>query len=177
MGYVAYCTNAVHQGEGSFQTLVQSEVFSPEHVLDSIDAFLSSFYDDVISAQNFSSLLNQSVGSLMQTLVAQDLQLETKTDRLWAQVLSGQHQFNFRQQQIDMLSSVNIEDFEEFEDFVDDFRNFYYSTILETDTRHRLVLVVYGKDKYFELPVENLIDYQQLDHTDTELPVDMGNSI
>lgn len=108
------------------------------------------------------------MGVLLQTLTAHDLRLETKTDRLWAQVLSGQHQFSLRQQQIDMLSSLDIED------FVEKFRDFYSTTILDTATRHRFVVVVYGRDKYFELPVENLVDYQQLDHTNTELPVDMG---
>lgn len=170
LGYVAYCTDAVHQGEGSFQTLVQSEVYTPQHVLNSTDAFLSSFYDDVISPQNFSSLLNTTVDVLLQTLTAQDLQLVIKTERLWVQVLSGQQQFSFRQQQIDMLGQLDIEEFAE------EFRDFYTRTILSAGTRRRLVMVVYGKDKSFPLPVENIINYQQLDHTKADLPTYTGNS-
>ena len=160
LGYVVFCFDAVHQGIGSFQTVVQSQVFSPEHVLNSTMQFLDNFYVDTVMSMNFTEDFNNTVQVLRETLTKRDLKLEDKTDRIWAQVMSGQHQFDFRQQQIHHLDDLTAEDF----------AVFYNDLLLEAVMWRRLVVVVYGEGKEFDLPVEDLVDYQNLDQSSTTLP-------
>lgn len=159
---MVFCFSAVREGVGSFQTVVQSQVYTPEHVLNSTVAFLKAFYHDTVISSNFTRDFVEKVEILRQTLNKRDLKLEDKTDRLWMQVLSGQQQFTFRKQQVDLLDSLTAEEF----------GNFYSSLLLEEGaSRRRLVVVVYGKGKAFHLPVKSVIDYQRLDQTSTTLPI------
>lgn len=146
---------------GSFQALVQSQQFTPEHVLNSTNSFLEAFYDDTVLSSNFSAGFNQTVEILRQTLNKRDLTLEDKTNRLWNQILSGQYQFDFKEQQVDMLEELDVQKF----------REFYDESIVEDASRHRLVVVVYGKGKKFEPPAQHSIDYDHLNQTSTSLPL------
>lgn len=159
---MVFCFSAVRQGVGSFQTVVQSQVYTPEHVLNSTVTFLEAFYHDTVTSSNFTRDFDEKLDVLRQTLTKRDLKLEDKTDRVWTQVLSGQHQFSFRKQQVDLLDSLSAEDF----------RDFYSSLLLEEGASgRRLIVVVYGKGKEFDLPVKSIIDYQRLNQTSTTLPI------
>ena len=144
--------------------VVQSEEYSPEHVLDSVETFLKEFYHTSILNLT-SSDFSAAVEILRQTLGRRDLALKDKTDLLWKQVLSGQRQFDFKAQQLGMLGSLSLDAFQEF----------YNQTIIAEDARHKLTLVVYGQGKDFVLPVQNLIDYSSLDQTNTTLPLCVDN--
>lgn len=164
LGYVVSCFSTSNEGIGSFQALVQSEEFLPEEVLDSMDSFLNTFYEETVTSDDFSTNFSKTVEVLRQTLLRRDLRLEDKTDKLWAQILSGQQQFNFRDQLVAKLPQLTPEGFQQF----------YNETIVEQDSRHRLVVVVYGLDKDFDLlmDVDNLVDYDHLDQTSTTLRTD-----
>lgn len=160
LGYVVFCFNAVHQGIGSFQTVVQSQAYSPEHVLNSTMQFLNNFYVNTATSANFTSDFDSKVRVLRETLTKRDLKLEDKTDRIWVQVTSGQHQFNFTQQQVAQLDSLTPKGF----------TDFYHDLLLNKGVWRRLVVVVHKKGAEFDLPVEDLIDYQNLDQSSTTLP-------
>ncbi len=161
LGYVVFCFSHAYQGVGSFQVIVQSQQFLPEHILNSTDTFLSDFYRQTVLSQKFADDFVQTLSVLRQTLTKRDLNLKDKTDRLWDQILSGQNQFNFVDQQVSVLNSLGVEGF----------RDFYNTYILGEDSRRRLLIVVYGKDKEFTPPVKNLVDYGQLDQTSATLPL------
>lgn len=146
---------------GSFQTVVQSQVYTPEHVLNSTLSFLDAFYNSSVLSGTFSHDFASKVEVLRETLTKRDLTLRDKTDRLWAQILTGQHQFTFREQQVGMLGNLSV----------DCFRDFYNTLLLDGESQRTLTVVVYGEDKAFHLPVRNMIDYQRLNQTSTELPL------
>lgn len=162
---MVFCFGTISEGLGSFQTLVQSQVYTPQHVLNSTLSFLEAFYDENVLSLNFSADFDSKVEVLRQTLTKRDLKLEDKTARLWTQVLSGQHQFAFNKQKVSMLSDLTPESFQDF----------YSALLLEAESRHMLLVVVYGQGKRFDLPVKNIIDYQQLDQTSTDLPLQNKN--
>lgn len=161
LGYVVFCFSAVRDGVGSFQTVVQSQVYTPERVLNSTLSFLDAFYNNEVHSGNFSSDFASKVEVLRETLTKRDLKLEDKTKRLWTQVLSGQHQFSFQEQQVDMLGKLSV----------DHFRVFYNSLLLDRESQRRLILVVYGKGQMYDPPVTNMINYQRLNQTSTVLPL------
>ena len=140
---------------------MQSQQFSPEHVLNSTNRFLQSFYDDTVTSQDFADNFMNSLNVLKQTLNKQDLNLKDKTDKIWNQILSGQNQFSFVDQQVGVIGNLNVEAF----------REFYRRNILEQGNRRKLVIVVYGKDKEFEPPAQYSIQYGQLDQTNNTLPI------
>ena len=152
-----FCFTTENQGVGSFQTLVQSEVFTPEHVLNSTLSFLYSFYHNTILSSNFSEGFPAQVEVLRQTLSKRDLTLQDRTDQLWYQIFSGKNQFDFKQQQLDMLDQLDY----------DSFLEFYDKLILSGLYRKRVIMVIYGKGKEFNLPVDRVVDYANLDPTIT----------
>ena len=99
------------------------------------------------------------VDVLRLSLSQRDLALSDKTDRLWQEVLSGELLFDLRQQQIGALDGLLVESFQDF----------YSELILEEETRKKLILVVYGKDKEIKLDVDCDILYDQIEQTGTDL--------
>lgn len=164
LGYVAQCFSTTQQGFGSFQVLVQSEEFGPERVLNSINSFLEGFYNSTVSADSGSDLVSnfsKAVSDLEDSLTARDLNLQSKTDRLWNQIASGLNQFDFKSQLVDMLQDLELEGFQEF----------YEETILQKQSRHKLVVIIYGKDKQFQPPVDFTINYRHLNGSSMTLPL------
>jgi secreted Zn-dependent insulinase-like peptidase len=158
---VVFCFSGVNQGIGSFQTLVQSEEFTPEQVFNSTVDFLANFYSDTVLSQNFTDDFPDKVEVLRQSLNKRDLKLEDKTMRVWTQVQSGQRHFDFREQQLELLNVLDAEKFS----------SFYESLLLRDETQKRLVVVVYGEDKDYDPPAKDLIDYWHLNPTSTILPI------
>ena len=140
--------------------LVQSQQFLPERVLNSTNSFLQSFFDETVMSAEFEGNFVNNVDILTQTLTKRDLNLKDKTDKIWSQILSGQNQFSFVDQQVKALKSLDVTEF----------RNFYRTQLLEA-SRRKLILVVYGKDKAFAPPAQYTIQYDQLDQTKDSLPL------
>ena len=99
------------------------------------------------------------VDVLRLSLSQRDLALSDKTDRLWQEVLSGELQFDLRQQQIGALDGLLVENFQDF----------YSELIIEEENRKKLILVVYGKDKEIKLDVDCDILYDQIEQTGADL--------
>ena len=94
---------------------------------------------------------------------ASDVKLTDKTNRLWDEIVSGQLQFNKTDQLLAALGKLDYQGF----------LQFYNDTILGEDSYRRLMIVVYGKGKYFEFDdtlVDFLVDYASLNQTQLTLP-------
>ena len=138
--------------------IVQSEEFTPAHVLQSINSFLDNFFNTTVLSDEFKDNFNDTIDVLRTTLSEKDLILSDKTSRMWLEVMSYRRQFDLRYQQLDMLTHLTVENFQEF----------YRKTILESTTRRKLLMVVYGKGKEIDdLGVNCLVD--QLDQTEANL--------
>ncbi len=163
LGYVVFCFNTINEGISSFQTLIQSETFDPDRVLNSTLSFLTSFYHQTLLSPNFTSSFNESAYVLGQSLGASDVKLTDKTDRLWDEIVSGQLQFNKTDQLLAALGKLDYQGF----------LQFYNDTILREDSYRRLMIVVYGKGKGFEFDdtlVDYHVDYASLNQTQLTLP-------
>ena len=158
LGYVVFCFSTNNEGMGSFQVLVQSEEFAPKKVLESINNFLESFYNEIM---NSSDKFDETIAVLNQTLHRKYLTLSEKTDSLWKELVSGQRQFDLRQQKVAALDGLDYEGF----------REFYNKTILQEEDYHKLIIVVYGAGKNFSLGVDHYIDYYSLDQTKNTIPL------
>ena len=158
---MVFCFHKVNEGIGSFQSLVQSEEYSPERVLNSTLSFLDSFYNDTVISENFTSNFDDTRAILMASLLQRDLTLGAKTKRLWNQVVSGQYQFDYKCQQVNMVDNLNSRGFQDF----------YNETILRKTSRRELVIVVYGKDKSFMPASDYHIDYHLLNQANSTLPI------
>ena len=142
--------------------VVQSEQFTPAHVLQSINSFLDNFYNTTVLSDEFELNFNDTIEVLRKSLSQKDLNLSDKTSRMWLEVMSHHHQFDLQYQQLDMLSSLNVKNFQDF----------YNELILDNVRRRKLLIVVYGQDKEIkvdELDVNCPVSYDQLDQTEASL--------
>ena len=162
MGYVVACFSRINENVGSFQVLVQSEEFTPGHVLNSTNAFLAHFYNEKVLSESFTSNFSDHKMVLRDSLSMKDLTLSDKTSRFWLEIKSNRHQFDLKRQKLDILESLNVTKFQEF----------YHSLILESETRRKLIVVVYGQDKEIgveDLQVDCAVLYDELEHTKAKL--------
>ena len=153
LGYVAYCTTRVTNNVASFQVLVQSGTRNASDILQSIDTFLTTYYDtlsDYLSTDfdNLRSVYNQ-------VIVIKPLTLSDSTDVYWSQIQSGVQQFDFKQQLVNITSSLTA----------NDLLDFYRTKILNYPTSKKLVIGIYGNKKSSSLNAtfQHDIDYIHLD--------------
>jgi len=156
---VVLCRSFVKENIGSFQVIVQSEEFTPDHVLSSINSFLDDFYNTTVMSPEFESNFSAIVDILRLTLSQKDLTLSDRTDRVWPQVVSGKLQFDLRQQQLGELDGL----------MVDSFQDFYNKLILDSDFRKKLIILVYGEDQATAVDADCNIQYELIDQTVTDL--------
>ncbi len=159
LGYVAFCRSNVHENIGSFEVLVQSEEFDPDHVLNSINSFLLNYFNDTMMSDEFESSFSDNVAVLRNVLSQKDLALSDKTDRVWPEVMSGNNIFSLRQQQLNILDELSVEEF----------RFFYSELTVAVDFWKKLTVVVYGNGKELKLEVDCNILYDKIDQTSSEL--------
>ena len=162
LGYVVFCFKQTNNMIGSFQVLVQSQEYDPEHVLNSVDKFLQSYYDETIQSDNFTIMFAEQKQVLKLSLQQREPTLQERTNRLWTQITNGQLQFDYNSQLLSMLSSDSIN--------ATSMNSFYCDNILDSSIYHKLVLVVYGEGKEFEPDVNYPLEYGSLLQNITHYP-------
>ena len=138
---------------------MQSEEFTPNHVLSSIESFLEDFYNSTVMSPDFESNFSDIVNILRHSLSDKDLTLSDKTDRVWPEVLSGKLQFDLKQQQLDALDGLLVEAFQDF----------YSKLILDSNFWKKLTILVYGEDEATEVDADCEIRYDLIDQTQPDL--------
>jgi len=138
---------------GSLNIFVQSEAFHPDHVLKSINSFLSDFYYTKLKSDAFASNFNCLVDELRSFLSKTFGLFEYNDNLLWRSILSRKYSmFDLKYDVLNILSKISVEKF----------RNFYYKMILDKNSRKKLTMVMYGKDKETELDVDCNIKYEHI---------------
>ncbi len=96
------------------------------------------------------------------TLLRQDLSLSEQALRLWSNYISiGFSQFDYSQQRIAVLDSVNATTLLEF----------YDTTVLDPATHRKMIIAVHGADDHGEvLNVTYPLDYASLNQTTLQFP-------
>lgn len=148
--------------------LIQSQVYNASIVYNRIDNFLKIYYNRTLSLASFNKTFTEQAEVLKSSLEQRDLTLADRTARLWRQVETGQRQFNYNQQLVDIINEGS-QDFS-----ADSMREFYCEHILnEGGVGRKLLTVLYGKEKDFSLPSNfTAIDYSQLNQTSNSFSVD-----
>jgi insulysin len=138
LGYVAYCTLRTNNDVASFQVLVQSGTYNASLVLDRINQFLSNSLQNVTQFFSVSSqfqILKQVY--ITSVLNKKDLDIVSKTTRLWKYIYTGLNQFDYNDQIKNVLDSITGQDVV----------NFYNSYIVDNSSSKKLVIAVYGLGK------------------------------
>ncbi len=148
---------------GSFQVLIQSQAYNASVVYDRINNFLFDYHNSTLSSPSFNETFIEQLSVLRSTLEERDLTLGDRSNRLWAQVNSGQQQFTYNQELVDIINEGSDEL------NAQSMRDFYEDHILKAQ---KLVTVLNGHGQDFPLPSDLIaIDYSQLNQTSNSFPV------
>ena len=143
--------------------LIQSQAYNASVVYDRINNFLFDYYNNTLSPASFNKTFIEQLSVLRSTLEERDLTLGDRSNRLWAQVNSGQQQFTYNQELVNLINEgsndLNAQAM----------RDFYEDHILKA---RKLVTVLNGRGLDFPLPSDLIpIDYSQLNQTLNSFPV------
>lgn len=144
---------------GSFQALVQSAVADPEYLLERIDSFLVEYRAEIegMTVANFSHM----VDVYRSTLLRQDLTLGDQAAKLWYYISTGITQFDYNEQKLGVLDSVNVTTL----------LDFYDTIVLNPQTYRKMIIAAHGCDDSGEIRnVLYPLDYASLNQTTLHYP-------
>ncbi len=145
------CAVDVDGSIGSFTVTIQSETLAPKDLLESINTFLLSYFNDVIVSPIFEELLNKTIHAANENRLPTDLNFE----ETWIEICSGTHQFDVKKQELDVFNKVTS----------DSFQRFYYDTIINHNMWRKLILVVYRSGRFSQLDVDCTVIYTNIDQS------------
>lgn len=148
------CYASAHSGVLSFELLVQSGTYSPNHILNVTKEFLGVFYSkDLTPLTNDENKFSDKKSSYVEVISKKQLTLSGKTTFLWGYIALKLYQFDFHSQVAEVVNTITGEDL----------RNFYNDIILQT-SRRGMVISIFGypsQPHYISNATE--VDYNNID--------------
>jgi len=118
----------------TFELLVQSGTYGPDHILTVMDEFLVNFRDnelaEITQGDNYKKIQESYIDVLNQKKVT----LSDKTTSLWNQIAVKLYQFDMNSQIADVVRSITG----------DELRNFYTVKIMQPSTQHKMIIAIFG---------------------------------
>ncbi|XP_064384180.1 uncharacterized protein LOC135333201 isoform X2 [Halichondria panicea] len=98
LGYVVFCFSCKRELWNRL-VLIQSQAYN----------FLFDYHNSTLSSPSFNETFVEQLSVLRSTLEERDLTLGDRSNRLWAQVNSGQQQFTYNQELVDIINEGSDE--------------------------------------------------------------------
>ena len=142
---------------GLFKLVVQSDTFTPQHVIKSINTFLEGVFNNIIMADSFKGCFKEALIPLRGRIFSTSA--KSLESFLWLQIKTGSLNFNFKKQ---VLKAINT---------VDEklFGKFYFENILDANRRRKLTIVTHGPGKEVKLDVDCHIIFNRITQTENNL--------
>ena len=134
LGYVATCYAATHSDVLSFELLVQSGTYQPGYILNVMEEFLNSFYNNELIQLTSDDAFGDIKSSYIDVISQKQLTLNDKTQFLWNYIALKLYQFDIHSQVAKVVTSLTGEDL----------LNFYYDNILLQTSRQKMIISIFG---------------------------------
>lgn len=118
----------------TFELLVQSGTYGPDHILSVMDEFLVNFNDSELKENTQGDKYRKIQESYIDVLNQKKVTLTDKTTSLWNQIAVKLYQFDVSSQIADIVKSITG----------DELRNFYTVTIMQPSTQHKMIIAIFG---------------------------------
>ena len=154
LGYVATCYAAAHSDVLSFELLVQSGTYNPDHILNVMEEFLNDFYDNNL-VQLTEDTFNDIKSSYIKVINQKKLTLKDKTNFLWNYIAVKSYQFDIHSQATKVVRSITG----------GDLRSFYNDNLLQMSHR-KMVISIFGYPKVPHHYIDNAteVNYDKIEN-------------
>ena len=154
LGYVATCYAAKHSDVLSFELLVQSGTYQPDYILNVMEEFLNSFYNNELVRLTGDDVFSDTKSSYVDVISQKQLTLNDKTQFLWNYIALKSYQFDIHSQVAEVVRSLTGEDL----------HRFYNDNILSQTSHQKMIISIFG---YPSTPQyvngTTHVDYQHID--------------
>ncbi len=113
LGYVVFCFSCKRELWNRYHPHTHTHTHTHTHRLVLIQSqaynFLFDYHNSTLSSPSFNETFVEQLSVLRSTLEERDLTLGDRSNRLWAQVNSGQQQFTYNQELVDIINEGSDE--------------------------------------------------------------------
>ena len=154
LGYVATCYASAHLDVLSFELLVQSGTYNPDHIVSVMEEFLTTFYNNELANLTSEKVFNDTKSSYIEVINQKELTLSDKTSFLWNYIALKSYQFDIHSQVTEVVHSITGEEL----------RSFYNDNLSHTSYR-KLVISIFGYPRipHYIVNATTTVDYSKID--------------
>jgi secreted Zn-dependent insulinase-like peptidase len=113
LGYIVMCLQDDHRGVLGLSILVQSNVKNNYELQKYVSKFINEVLKETISTFD-EKAFEEYKHSLLNTKIQKDKSLSAEATRFWAEVVKHSYEFTRKEQEIELIPTITLQEFKEY---------------------------------------------------------------